>query len=79
LLRTKKGNSGKSISEITDPSEIKAIGFLFENSSNAVSIDKAVVLIEEIEARSGFTFYRNLNPAVVEQVKSQKKLSDWNF
>ena len=79
LLRTKKGNSGKSISEITDPSEIKAIGFLFENSSNAVSIDKAVVSIEEIEARSGFTFYRNLNPAVAEQVKSQKKLSDWNF
>lgn len=79
LLRTVKGNSGKSISEITDPSEIKAIGFLFENSSNAVSYDKAVVSIKDIEDRAGFTFFRNLNPAVAKEVKSQKKLSDWNF
>ena len=79
LLRTKKGNSGKSIAEITDPSEIKAIGFLFENSANAKSIDKAVVSIEEIEKRSGFTFFRNLNQDIAAQVKGQKNLSDWNF
>jgi DNA/RNA endonuclease G (NUC1) len=38
-----------------------------------------VVSIKDIEDRAGFTFFRNLNPAVAKEVKSQKKLSDWNF
>ena len=79
LLRTKAGNTKKSISDITDPNEIKAIGFLFPNESNAGSYQNAVVSIKEIEDRTGFTFYHNLNPAVAEKVKSQKNLSDWNF
>ncbi len=79
LLRTRSGNTKKSISEITDPNEIKAIGFLFANESNAVSYQKAVVSIKEVEERSGFTFYQNLNPAVAESVKNQKNINDWNF
>lgn len=79
LLRTKSGNTKKSISEITDPNEVKAIGFLFTNESNAVSYQKAVVSIKEVEERSGFTFYQNLNPAIAESVKNQKNLNDWNF
>ncbi len=79
LLRTRSGNTKKSISEITDPNEIKAIGFLFANESNAVSYQKAVVSIKEVEERSGFTFYHNLNPAVTESVKNQKNINDWNF
>ena len=79
LLRTKSGNTKKSISEITDASEIKAIGFLFTNESNAVSYQKAVVSIKEVEERSGFTFYQNLNPAIAESVKNQKNINDWNF
>ena len=79
LLRTKSGNTKKSISDITDPNEIKAIGFLFPNESNAGSYQNAVVSIKEIEERTGFTFYHNLNPAVAEKVKSQKNLNDWNF
>lgn len=79
LLRTKSGNSKKSISQITDPNEIKAIGFLFANESNAVSYQQAVVSIKEVEERTGFTFYQNLNPAVAESVKNQKNINDWNF
>ena len=79
LLRTRSGNTKKSISEITDPNEIKAIGFLFTNESNAVSYQKAVVSIKEVEERSGFTFYQNLNPAIAESVKNQKNINDWNF
>ena len=79
LLRTKSGNTKKSISEITDASEIKAIGFLFTNESNAVSYQKAVVSIKEVEERSGFTFYQNLNPSIAESVKNQKNINDWNF
>ena len=79
LLRTRSGNTKKSISEITDPNEVKAIGFLFTNESNAVSYQKAVVSIKEVEERSGFTFYQNLNPAIAESVKNQKNINDWNF
>lgn len=79
LLRTRSGNTKKSISEITDASEIKAIGFLFENESNAADYKSAVVSIEEVEKRSGFTFFRNLNEDIAKQVKSQKNINDWNF
>lgn len=79
LLRTRSGNTKKSISEITDASEIKAIGFLFANESNAADYKSAVVSIEEIEKRSGFTFFRNLNEDIAKQVKSQKNINDWNF
>lgn len=79
LLRTRSGNTKKSISEITDPNEIKAIGFLFENQSSASDYKSAAVSIKEIEQRTGFTFYQNLNPAVAESVKNQKNINDWNF
>ena len=80
LLRTKNGNTEKSISQITDASEIKAIGFLFENEASATTnIKSAAVSIAEIEKRAGVTFFRNLDRSIAEQVKSQKKISDWNF
>lgn len=79
LLRTRSGNTKKSISQITDASELKAIGFLFENSSNAANYKNAVVSIEEVEKRSGFKFFRNLDPSIADEVKRQKNLSDWNF
>lgn len=79
LLRTRSGNTGKSISQITDPEQIMAIGFLFENSSAGnVEPSEAVVSIAEIEEISGFTFFRNLNPKVAKQVKEQKNLANWS-
>ena len=79
LLRTKSGNTKKSISEITDASEIKAIGFLFANESSAGDIKSAAKSIAEIEKRAGVSFFRNLNPAIAAQVKAQNNINDWNF
>lgn len=79
LLRTKSGNTKKSISQITDPSEIKAIGFIFENQSSAGSIESAATSIAEIEKRAGITFFRNLNPDIAAEVKKQNNIKDWNF
>jgi endonuclease G len=79
LLRTRSGNTKKSISQINNASGLKAIGFLFENSSNAVDYRNAVVSIEEVEKRSGFKFFRNLNPEIADEVKRQKNINDWNF
>ena len=81
LLRTKNGNTQKNISDITSASELKAIGFLFENNSTgaSTSIKAAAVSVAEIERRTGFKFFRNLNPAIADQVKSQKNLSEWGL
>ncbi len=79
LLRTRSGNTGKSIAEITDPEQIMAIGFLFENSSSGnVEPAEAVVSIAEVEQLSGFNFFRNLNPKVAKQVKEQKNIALWS-
>ena len=81
LLRTKSGSSGKAISEITSADELMCIGFLFENSdkSASVKISTAATSVAEIEKRSGFKFFRNLNPAIADEVKSQKRTSDWGI
>ena len=79
LLRTKAGNTKKSISQITKADEIKAIAFIFENQSSAGSINSAATSIAEIEKRAGMTFFRNLNPEIADKVKSQNNISDWNF
>ena len=78
LLRTRRGNTGKSIAEITNPDELMAIGFLFENSSEGnVAPQQAVVSIAEVEARCGIKFFPNINPAIEKSVKEQKNIGDW--
>ena len=80
LLRTKSGNTGKRISDITNANDIIAIGFLWENTqaANSISIEASAVPISEIERRSGFTFYRELRPEIADKVKSQNNYSDWD-
>jgi endonuclease G len=81
LLRTKSGNTRKHISEITSADELICIGFLYENSSASENtpMAQAAVSVAEIERRTGFKFFRNLNPAVADKVKAQKNLSDWGL
>ncbi|MBQ5635716.1 MAG: DNA/RNA non-specific endonuclease, partial [Alistipes sp.] len=81
LLRTKNGTTGKKISDIKSASELKCIAFLFENTTvgASTSISQAATSVAEIEELSGFTFFRNLDPSIAEEVKSQNKLSDWGF
>ena len=81
LLRTKSGNTRKAISDITSADELICIGFLFENSESSkdISISKATTSVAEIEKRAGFKFFRNLNPAIADKVKSQNKPGDWGL
>ena len=81
LLRTKKGTSGKRIQDITSADELMCIGFIFENSSSSAnkSLSSAAVSVAEIEARSGFRFFQNLNPAIASEVKKQKNFSAWGM
>lgn len=80
LLRTKNGNTKKNIFDITSADELICIGFLYENNdSETSSMREAAVSVAEIERRSGFTFFRNLNPAIADKVKSQCNYNDWNF
>ena len=34
--------------------------------------------VKEIETLTGFTFFRNLDPAVADEVKGNYNYSDWN-
>ena len=79
LLRTRSGSMRKNIAEITDPNDIIAIAFLWENNyeANKVSVANAAVSIAEIEQRSGFTFFQHLRPEIAAKVKSQNNFDDW--
>ena len=81
LLRTKSGSTGKAIGDITSADELICIGFLYENSekSKDATMSSAATSVAEIEKRSGFKFFRNLNPAIADKVKSQSKPSDWGI
>ena len=81
LLRTKSGNTKKHISDIKSADELMCIGFLFENNGTGTNtaLKDAAVSVAEIERRSGFSFYRNLDPAIADKVKSQKNFSEWGF
>ena len=81
LLRTKSGSSRKAISDITSADELICIGFLYENSekSKDATISSAATSVAEIEKRAGFKFFRNLNPAIADKVKSQNRPSDWGI
>ena len=73
-----RGNQNRQISQFK-ADELKAIGFVFTNddAGAATSIESAVRSVKEIEELTGFKFFRNLDPAVADAVKSQKNLADW--
>ena len=78
VLLRQRGNQNRQISQFK-ADELKAIGFVFTNddAGAATSIESAVRSVKEIEELTGFKFFRNLDPAVADAVKSQKYLADW--
>lgn len=78
VLLRQRGNQNRQISQFK-ADELKAIGFVFTNddAGAATSIESAVRSVKEIEELTGFKFFRNLDPAVADVVKSQKNLADW--
>lgn len=78
VLLRQRGNQNRQISQFK-ADELKAIGFVFTNddAGAATSIESAVRSVKETEELTGFKFFRNLDPAVADAVKSQKNLADW--
>ena len=78
VLLRQRGNQNRQISQFK-ADELKAIGVVFTNddAGAATSIESAVRSVKEIEELTGFKFFRNLDPAVADAVKSQKNLADW--
>ena len=78
VLLRQRGNQNRQISQFK-ADELKAIGLVFTNddAGAATSIESAVRSVKEIEELTGFKFFRNLDPAVADAVKSQKNLADW--
>ena len=67
VLLRQRGNQNRQISQFK-ADELKGA---------ATSIESAVRSVKEIEELTGFKFFRNLDPAVADAVKSQKNLADW--
>ena len=42
-----------------------------------MKLSAAACSVKDIEDQTGFKFFQNLDPAVADAVKSQKKISDW--
>lgn len=80
LLRTRKGDTGKRVGEITDASQLMAIGFWAENSSSSKAWSSSYLKsVAEIEELTGYTFFPMLDPSVAGQVKAQKNPSQWGL
>lgn len=78
VLLQQKSNQNKQIWEC-GADELKAIGFIFPNSSVAkdMRLSAAACTVEYIEEQTGFKFFQNLDPDVADAVKKQKNIADW--
>lgn len=82
LLRTKKGNTGKRIDEVGDANQLRAIAIWMEHADtgNNTSITSAdCISVEELEKRTGFTFFPMINDDIEAQVKSAAVPSEWGI
>lgn len=82
LLRTKKGNTGKRIDEISDASQLRAIAFWLEhaNTGDQTDITSAdCISIAELEELTGITFFPMLNDDIEQEVKRVKTPSEWGI
>ena len=77
LLRTKSGNTGKAIKDITNASDLKAIAILIKHKSTCNIQNSDYISISELERQSGYTFFPALNDAIEDEVKSQCNPGAW--
>jgi endonuclease G len=82
LLRTKKGNTGKRIDQISDASQLRAIAFWMEhadtgNDTNIKATD--CISVAELEEITGFTFFPMLDDAIEAEVKRTAVASEWGI
>ena len=77
FLRTRTGNSGKSVQECS-ANELKAIGFWFDSvlpAGASENLSDYAVSIAEIEKKTGITFFPDIPP----EVKQQYSTSFWGI
>ena len=82
LLRTKKGNTGKRIDEITDANQLRAIVIWLEhaNTGNDITITNTDCMsVAELEAITGFTFFPMLDDSIEDKVKRAMVPSEWGI
>jgi endonuclease G len=82
LLRTKKGNTGKSIADITDPMAVRAIAFWMQHANtgtNTTISTSDCISIAELEEITGFTFFPMLDDTIEQTVKQTKVPSEWGI
>ena len=82
LLRTKSGNTGKKIAQITDASQLRAIVFWMEHKDTGDDTDifaSECISIKELEERTGFTFFPILDDTIEEEVKTTYVPADWGI
>lgn len=80
LLCTRSGRTGKRIDQITDASELKAIGFWAKNSSSsAEGLKEYITSVSYIEQQTGYKFFTMLDDAIADEVKAQNNPSDWGI
>ena len=82
LLRTKKGNTGKTIDEIGDANQLRAIAFWFthaDTGSDTNITSKDCISVAELEERTGFTFFPMIDDVIEAQVKSVAVPSEWGI
>lgn len=80
LLRTREGDTGRSISEITSADELISVGFWFENieyDNGTQLTPEYVVSVDFIEQKTGWDFFRMLDDRIADEVKSQNQPSVW--
>jgi len=80
LLRTKKGNTKKAISEITDASDLRAIGLFIQhhNSGESTTLkEEYFVSVNELERITGFDFFPMLPDEIEEDVEEQCDRGAW--
>ena len=82
LLRTSRGNTGYSIDQVRDASQLRAIVFWLEhaNTGDDTDITRAeCISVAELEQRTGFEFFPMIDDSIEESVKSSVVPSLWGF
>ena len=82
LLRTSKGNTGRSITEATEAVQLRAIVFWMEhaNTESITTITSAdCISVAELERRTGFTFFPMIDDAIEQEVKESAVPSLWGI
>lgn len=82
LLRTKKGNTGKSIAEIDDAEELCAIAIWLEHANteeDTTITSNDCMSIEELEQITGFVFFPMIDDKIERSVKRDVVPSEWGI